>query len=515
MARPGGSISLRLALSFSLVIVAFSAALLVILYHMEKMKGTSRNMRLSLDIADETMRIGLLAEEILRCQSDFIEAQEFDHARVEQHRRLSDEMLARLQDLKNSAVGPDESEILDEMMSAVETIQGFFANEVVDAKSYLQTSADLAESEQVLNALHLHSWLMITQVHRLNSNLWDAFVSRTQLELAQAQRAWSTSSAIARIVFPIAVLVSLLAIYYTHKSVTRPVTGLIDGTKALARGEFSSRIRPAGPAEFRELANGFNRMAQALATHQNQLVEAEKMAGVGRLSAGVAHEINNPLAVILGHARMLLAGLPDDAPEREQLETIAEEARLCKNIVDSLLDLSRPSHTTPGEVINPDDVMGEVLNMVQALQLTEGVDVEISVIDRDLGLTISRARLRQLALNIVRNALEALQDLRDGYLRIEGYLRPRAKLDDRLLEDASAKADSFLVLVFTDNGPGIPGRNLTRLFEPFYTTKATGTGLGLAISYNIVRQHGGFIDVQTAPAEGTTFTVGLPLTAEG
>ena len=178
--------------------------------------------------------------------------------------------------------------------------------------------------------------------------------------------------------------------------------------------------------------------------------------------------------------------------------------------INSLLDLSRPSEIAPGEILNPSDLIAEVVSMVQALQLADGVRIDVSVIDRPIPLTISRPRLRQLALNIVRNAVEALRGIRDGHVRVEGYIRPRAKLEPASLKDA-APASSFLVFVFTDNGPGIPPQNMGRLFEPFFTTKADGTGLGLAISYNIVRAHGGFIEAQSSPAEGTAFTVGLPL----
>jgi len=240
-------------------------------------------------------------------------------------------------------------------------------------------------------------------------------------------------------------------------------------------------------------------------------VEAEKMASVGRLAAGIAHEINNPIAVILGYTKMLLSALPDQDAAKEQIQTVDQEARQCKSIVDGLLDLSRPSDPTKGEVLNPNDVVAEVLNMAQALQLTETVRVEDSVLDKPLPLTISRGRLRQLLLNIIRNGLEALQKSPDACLNVEGYVRPRAKVREHLLRDASPDAASFLVLAVADNGPGIAPADQHRLFEPFFTTKAEGMGLGLAIAGNIARAHGGFIGVESQLGEGTTFTVGLPL----
>jgi signal transduction histidine kinase len=152
--------------------------------------------------------------------------------------------------------------------------------------------------------------------------------------------------------------------------------------------------------------------------------------------------------------------------------------------------------------------------MADSLQLTDGVDISVSVIDRPLPLTISGSRLRQLALNIVRNALEALKTTEKPRLTIEGYVRPRSKLDDAALSEASSAAESFLLLAFADNGPGIEPRDMERLFEPFFTTRAEGTGLGLAISYNIAHAHGGYIEVDSKAGRGSTFRVGLPVSDE-
>jgi len=323
--------------------------------------------------------------------------------------------------------------------------------------------------------------------------------------------AWNISLSITKTIFPIALVMSLLIIYYTHRSIVRPVGALLDGTRALADGNLHTRIELTGSGEFLALAESFNRMARALETNQKELLDAERLAGVGRLAAGIAHEINNPIAVILGYTKMLMAALPDGTPEKEQVQAVDEEARQCKNIVDGLLDLSRPSDPSRGEVVCPNDVVAEVLNLVQALQLTETVHVEDSVLDRDLPLTIGRGRLRQLLLNIVRNGLEVLQGRPDARMKIEGYVRPRSKVRAERLKDASPDASSFLILIIADNGPGIAPTDLDRIFEPFFTTKADGMGLGLAIAASIVRSHGGFIDAQSRLGDGTTLALGLPV----
>ena len=289
------------------------------------------------------------------------------------------------------------------------------------------------------------------------------------------------------------------------------VATLVKRTQSLARGDLSQRLELEGYGEFAELANSFNRMAETLEANQKKLIEAEKLASIGRLSAGVAHEINNPITVILGYTQILSSSLEQNDPNRECIENVAAEARECKKIVDSLLDMSRPPSRVSGQALNPSEVVDEVLGVTQALHLMEGTRVEHSVIDHPLDLDIGRSRLRQLTLNIVRNALEALKGIDNARLLIEGYVRPRQKLTQRMLADTTPTSGPFLILSFKDNGPGIPKERMAHLLEPFYTSKADGLGLGLTICYNIARAHGGFIDVQSKPGQGATFTVGLPL----
>jgi signal transduction histidine kinase len=511
MRRSGGSISVRLAIGFMLVLAVFGGALLVTLYNLQKVKDASEDTRIRQEIRREAADIGRRAEELFACQQAFVAAEGVDWTKVSQFHDLYRRVEDSLQSLLARPVDEPERGYLQELGRAARRMREIFLDKIVTTK--LQADMGMVPAVS-LDDLQAESRSVLDEISDMNERLAYAFEIRTLESEFNARSAWTVSVTMAKVIFPVALVICLLIIYYTHRSIVSPVGALLAGTKQLARGNLNSTIDVGGTGEFSELADGFNRMASTLATHQKQLVEAEKMASVGRLAAGVAHEINNPIAVILGYSKMLLGRLPEGAPEREQLETVAEEARQCKNIVDGLLDLSRPSDPTAGEVINPNDLIAEVMNTVQALQLTEGVQIEESVIDRSLPLSISRGRLRQLALNIVRNALEALRGSPDGRLKVEGYVRPRGKLDEASLRDASPNGKSFLVFVFSDNGPGIPSEALAHLFEPFFTTKADGTGLGLAISRNIARAHGGFIQVESAVHEGTTFTVGVPLTEE-
>jgi signal transduction histidine kinase len=327
----------------------------------------------------------------------------------------------------------------------------------------------------------------------------------------EAKKVWEINSATLKGTVAIALAVSLLVIFFTHRAITRPVNELIEGTKTLASGDLSKRIDLKASGEFRELAESFNRMTDALRSHQERLIEAERLATVGRLAAGVAHEINNPIAVILGYARMVGSRLAEGASEKEALKAIEEEAKQCKDIVESLLSLSRPPTTGVGEVINPKELVADVLSLAHVLQLTERVSIQSSVIDEPIPLTLSRLRLRQVVLNLVTNALEALQGAEAGEVRIEGSVADVPAQAHAGPAQSQAAGARSLVLRFADNGPGIPKENVRRIFEPFFTTKRAGTGLGLAIAHSIVSGAGGRIEVDTSEGKGVIFVVRLPI----
>jgi signal transduction histidine kinase len=398
---------------------------------------------------------------------------------------------------------------LDRLSETAEQRYRLFVDQITFLDDIIRITPDL--TPVLLEQFQEMNRELLNELTKLSERLAEMFEERARQAVDQAQLAWDVSIDVSRIILPVAILLSLLIVELTHRAILRPVERLVKGTSALAEGDLSQRIPVTGPSEFRRLANAFNRMAAALDVRQKQLVEAEKMAGVGRLAAGVAHEINNPLSVILGYCRMLLGVMDDEADEREQIQTIEAEARICKQIVDGLLDMSRPSDAPFGEIVNPAAAIGDVLTLVKNLKLTQNVALEVDVPDDPLGLTISRSRFRQLTLNIVRNALEVLQDLPDAQLRVSGRVVPRGEMRAESIAHVEEPYKAFLVITFEDNGPGIPPDHVKSLFEPFFTTKATGTGLGLAITYNIARAHGGFIDVESTPFEGTTFRVGLPV----
>jgi two-component system NtrC family sensor kinase len=282
---------------------------------------------------------------------------------------------------------------------------------------------------------------------------------------------------------------------YIGNSVARPVARLTEGAARLAKGDLDTRIPEGEPDEFGGLAAQFNRMTEALRAHQEQLVQHEKLAGIGRLAAGVAHEINNPLGVILGYVRLLQRKA--EGSLAEDLKVVEEEAVRCQEIVEGLLDLARPGRMAV-EQLALREVCDEVVKrLAEAARLGS---VERSVDVRVGGAATAWAhpqRVRQVLFNLVKNAAEAAGSGGRVEVRIEGH------------------ADGGASVAVSDSGPGVKPEDRPRLFEPFFTTKASGTGLGLAVSQAIAHAHGGRIEADAGPLGGARFTLHLPPAAEG
>ncbi len=513
MARYRGPISLRLAVGFVLALGALASALLLTLNRFGTVRLAAQRVRRQLEIREQSVRAEHAARDLLATHRDMLpQAGVNPEAWTDFHHMFGEmEYLVEWLHSRRDTMPERQRKLLARMYGALEEFRRLLEETGAGNPPEVGPEALSPESRRRLRGEGAGA---LRRVVEGSQNLTRfAYVLMAQAA-TDADAAWNITIAMAQVALPLALLAAVLVIYYTHRAVVRPIEALVRGTQKLARGDFNERIEVPGAAEFNELADSFNQMAEALESNQKRLVEAEKLATVGRLAAGVAHEINNPITVIIGYAKMLQGQLDADDPSREQLQDIALEAQQCKRIVESLLDLSRPSKSAAGEVLNPSELIGEVVNMTRALQFGEVGQIEESVLDKPLPLTINRLRLRQLALNIIRNGLEALHEEPKGRLRVEGYVRPRSKVAPEHLRQSGSRNSSFLVLIFTDNGPGISREHLEHLFEPFFSTKAEGMGLGLAICRHIVNSHGGFIHAESGDGEGTTFMVGLPIEDE-
>ena len=225
---------------------------------------------------------------------------------------------------------------------------------------------------------------------------------------------------------------------------------------------------------------------------QQQIVHSEKLASLGKLSAGIAHEINNPLTGVLTFAQLLMEQFPPESREHQDLKVIVQETIRCRNIVRGLLEFAR--QTAPRKRrVEIHCLLDEVLRIVcnqesfQNIEIAKAYDADTPAVMADLD------QLKQVLLNIVMNASEAMSG--NGKLEISTHWDP---------------AHSRVCIHFTDTGPGIDDEHLDKIFDPFYTTKEMGTGLGLAVSYGIIKAHRGDIEISSTPGEGTRVTVILP-----
>jgi signal transduction histidine kinase len=297
---------------------------------------------------------------------------------------------------------------------------------------------------------------------------------------------------------------------------TSPILGLKEVAGEIARGNLEQVVDVSGTDEIAELGNSFNMMALSLKEHrrslelanrnlisaneelrhlQDELIRSERMAAVGQLAAGLSHEIDNPIGIILGFAELLAADMPEDDPRREDLQTIIDESRRCKRIVRGLLDFSRPPvlGVVPTDV---NDVVRATLGAAESQRLFKGVTVRTELADGMPALTADPDRLRQVFMNLLINAAQAM----DG----EGSIDVVTGYDPET---------GVVGITFADTGPGIKDTDLDRVFEPFFTTKrpGEGTGLGLAICKRLLEEQGGTITVESEPGHGAFFTVTLPV----
>ena len=230
---------------------------------------------------------------------------------------------------------------------------------------------------------------------------------------------------------------------------------------------------------------------------EERLIRSAKLAAVGEMAAGVAHELNNPLTTVTGFAELILETMPKDSPEYEDMSLVLQEAHRARGVVRRLLDFSRQNEVLWMEV-DINELLSAVLALVHHLALTSGVDVRVELWDELPLIRADRNQIQQVFLNLIHNAIQAMPN--GGQL----VLRTQVEKKD---------GERWISIEVQDNGEGIREEDLEMIFEPFFTTKPSGvgTGLGLSVSYGIVSDHGGYIDVSSKVDEGATFTVWLPV----
>lgn len=290
-------------------------------------------------------------------------------------------------------------------------------------------------------------------------------------------------------------MISLILGFFVRRLVGRPVQQLVVATRHVAAGNLDYQIKNLGQDELGQLSFSFNNMTRQLAETQRQVLQSDKLASLGRLAAGVAHEINNPLTGILTYSSFLAKrhGIEDET--KKDLEVIIRETKRCRDIVKDLLDFSRqaPVQLT---MLKINDVVQKSLQVLDNEFKIHRVQLSTALNSQGT-LQADANQLEQVLINLLSNAVDALEK-EPKTIHIE-------------TQDRMEGAAQQTLLTVTDNGKGISSEHLSQIFDPFFTTKGQkGNGLGLAVVWGIVEKHGGTISVKSQVGQGTTFTLVLP-----
>jgi two-component system NtrC family sensor kinase len=322
----------------------------------------------------------------------------------------------------------------------------------------------------------------------------------------------------------IGVLIVLAITYFITRSMILPLEEMVKASNRIAAGDLDQAVNVTSRDEIGILANSFNKMqasikamkleleewgrtleekvnkrTEELVAVQTQMAQSEKLASIGRLAAGVAHEINNPLAGVLTFSMLALEDCDDDHPMKQSLEVIVKQTLRCRETVKGLLDFARQSNAQPS-ITEVNTVVDKTLQLLENQTIFQNIRTVRHFDPKLPHVLIDAGQLQQVIMNIVLNAVDAMEE--SGVLTIE---------------TSSAPSTREIVIRISDTGKGIPDDILPLIFEPFFTTKKVGkgTGLGLAIVHGIVTRAGGTIEAGNLPnGSGAVFTVRLPIAQE-
>ncbi len=294
----------------------------------------------------------------------------------------------------------------------------------------------------------------------------------------------------------------------------RPIDQLVEKARRVGQGDLGNPLSFTARDELSELAREMNKMCEridtsrreleresnARVTAQEQLRHADRLATVGKLASGIAHELGTPLNVVQGRARMIATGEASGPEVKSSAEAIAQQAQSMTRIIRQLLDFAR--RRPPNKSLTDARlVVRQTVEMLEALAAKRRVQLVAVLPETPLEVAIDGAQIQQALTNLIVNAIQAMGD--GGEVRIDAGFEPRGP---------SGAPGRSLRLSVQDEGSGMAPEVKARIFEPFFTTKGVGegTGLGLSVSYGLVKDHDGAIDVQSAPGLGSRFSIYLP-----
>lgn len=316
---------------------------------------------------------------------------------------------------------------------------------------------------------------------------------------------WVTSKNLFIAIFAFGMLLSLAAGLIMSRLLTSPVIRLAEGVNAIAKGDFTQRVPTRRHDELGQLSIAFNSMAQqleGLRKMEAKLRRRERMTTLGEVAAGLAHEVRNPLGIIKTSAELLQNGANLTEVETRRLGYVIDEVRRIDQLIRDFLAFARPAQRMTD--LAPIELIDRVLGSCQSE--IEHQRVLVAVEDDSAGarIQVDRDQMIQACLNLVLNALQAMETVHEPAAAAEPASRPR--LDIRI----AAETDE-VHFIFADNGPGIPANLIDRIFDPFVTTKDSGTGLGLARVFAVAEGHGGWVEARNAAHGGAIFELVIPI----
>ena len=324
------------------------------------------------------------------------------------------------------------------------------------------------------------------------------------LSLEETQKEMRETRLMLLLIGSVGLLIGILGALLLAKRITGPLKKLVEATVKISKGHFSQRINITSQDEIGNLARSFNKMSRQLLQARKKeevanqkLIQAEKLASIGRISAGIAHEIRNPLTSVKLNIQKLVLSDNLDEVEKEHLNISQEGIKYMEKSIKDLLDFTRASELELARFSIEQILEESVKTLADSLALKK-VTLKRNFQDELPQVLVDGDKLRQVFLNILRNAYEAVDE--------EGEIT----ISLSLLKERSRK---IIKVVISDNGCGIPDKERDVIFELFYTTKTTGIGLGLAIARKIIEQHNGSIQLSENAKKGTSFEILIPVEA--
>lgn len=443
----------------------------------------------------------------VRAVSDLVSDMQRSEAAVRQSFELAAAVREQYIHMAHGVVEGDRSHVdhyitwHQRILDRVRTLEGIApASERwrIEQVASLSEGAHVRFMESLLPAVERQDRPTIVAEHRLiqrdtqlASEHADAIATAIESRMADTHRAATNATARAFLMGAMCVTfvvgLSIFFIIRLRRAVLVPLRKLAEAAQVFGEGDASFRVGPVGRGELLAVARAFDRMAEEISNRQAQILKSERMAAVGRVAAGIAHELNNPIAIIRGYLKTM-EPTGDVETLGEELRILDEEAERCQRIAEDLLTYARPKELHY-EAVEMKPLLDEVAERLAST--TEDAGVHLAVQASEGRIEGDPLRLRQVFLNLLLNAQQASPP--DGPIEIVGRSLP----------------EGYEVSI-ADRGRGITEDDRRHIFEPFFTTRGDGTGLGLAVVHGIVRAHQGEIEVNAREGGGTTFTIRLP-----